>query len=111
MVAKRLEPLMTTTLTLKNIPDEVYALLRAQANSNRRSLNSEAIVCLESVLRIGTPNIEERLTQIRALRASLGKTKFTASDTINSNARAARDRCRHQHHRLPADTRPLDRGG
>jgi len=80
MVAKRLEPMLTTTLTLKNIPDEVYALLRAQATSNRRSLNSEAIVCLETVLRVGTPNTEDRLKQIRALRASLGKTKFAASD-------------------------------
>jgi plasmid stability protein len=71
---------MPTTLTLKNIPDSVYERLKSAAEMHRRSLNSEAIVCLESVLRIGTPNIEERLTQIRALRASLGKTKFAASD-------------------------------
>ena len=41
---------MPTTLTLKNIPDEVYARLKAAAEAHRRSLNSEAIVCLESVL-------------------------------------------------------------
>ena len=71
---------MTTTLTLKNIPDEVYALLRAQATSNRRSLNSEAIVCLETVLRAATPNSQDRRTQLRALRASLGTTKFAPAD-------------------------------
>ena len=71
---------MTTTLTLKNIPDEVYALLRAQATSNRRSLNSEAIVCLETVLRAATPSTQDRLTQLRALRASLGTTKFSPAD-------------------------------
>ena len=71
---------MTTTLTLKNIPDEVYALLRAQATSNRRSLNNEAIVCLETVLRAATPNTQGRLTQLRALRASLGTTKFSPAD-------------------------------
>ena len=40
---------MPTTLTLKNIPDEVYQRLRASAEAHRRSLNSEAIVCLETV--------------------------------------------------------------
>ncbi|MGC8703572.1 MAG: FitA-like ribbon-helix-helix domain-containing protein, partial [Thiomonas sp.] len=41
---------MPTTLTLKNIPDEVYQRLKTSAEIHRRSLNSEAIVCLESVL-------------------------------------------------------------
>lgn len=41
---------MPTTLTLKNIPDEVYERLKLSAAVHRRSLNSEAIVCLESVL-------------------------------------------------------------
>ena len=39
-----------TTLTPKNIPDAVYERLKASAQSHRRSLNSEAIVCLDSVL-------------------------------------------------------------
>lgn len=41
---------MPTTLTLKNIPDEVYQQLKAAASTNRRSLNSEAIVRLEASL-------------------------------------------------------------
>jgi plasmid stability protein len=41
---------VATTLTLKNIPDDVYKRLKAAAESHRRSLNSEAIVCLETVL-------------------------------------------------------------
>lgn len=41
---------MPITLTLKNIPDDGYERLRAAAEMHRRSLNSEAIVCLESVL-------------------------------------------------------------
>ena len=41
---------MPTTLTLKNIPDEVYNRLRRAAETNRRSLNSEAIVRLEATL-------------------------------------------------------------
>jgi len=51
---------MPTTLTLKNIPDEVYDRLKHSAEMNRRSMNSEAIVCLEAAL---LPN---RLTPSRA---------------------------------------------
>ena len=51
---------MPTTLTLKNIPDEVYQRLKASAQTHRRSLNSEAIVCLESVLVPGRVAVSER---------------------------------------------------
>ena len=33
-----------TTLTLKNIPDELHAQLKESAERNRRSLNSEILV-------------------------------------------------------------------
>lgn len=39
---------MSTTLTVKKIPDEVYERLKHSAKMNRRSMNSEAIVCLEA---------------------------------------------------------------
>ena len=35
------------TLTIKNIPDEVYQRLKHQAAQHRRSLNQEIISCLE----------------------------------------------------------------
>ena len=71
---------MPTTLTLKNIPDEVYKRLKASAEAHRRSLNSEAIVCLESVLLPGRVAVSERLARARALRAALPKGKFQAKD-------------------------------
>lgn len=71
---------MPTTLTLKNIPDEVYQRLKASAESHRRSLNSEAIVCLESVLIPGRVAVSERLAKARVLRAAMPKTKFRAKD-------------------------------
>lgn len=70
---------MPTTLTLKNIPDEVYERLKASADAHRRSLNSEAIVCLESVLMPGKVNVHERLARARALRATL-RGSFSARD-------------------------------
>ena len=80
MVATDMENKMPTTLTLKNIPDEVYVRLKASAESHRRSLNSEAIVCLESVLLPGRATAEEVIARARAIRDSLQKGKFTAKD-------------------------------
>lgn len=71
---------MTTTLTLKNIPDAVYERLKASAQMHRRSLNSEAIVCLESVLLPARTAPGERLARVRELRATLPQGKFHARD-------------------------------
>ncbi len=38
------------TITLKNIPDELYARLKESAADHRRSLNSEIIVRLEEAV-------------------------------------------------------------
>lgn len=35
------------TLTIKGLPEPIYRLLKAQAETNRRSLNGEIIACLE----------------------------------------------------------------
>lgn len=43
MVADWMESLMSTTLTLKNIPEDVYDRLKLAAQMHHRSLNSEAI--------------------------------------------------------------------
>jgi plasmid stability protein len=71
---------MPTTLTLKNIPDDVYDRLKASAKMHRRSLNSEAIVVLESVLIPGRVSPNERIAKARALRAELPKQKFKPKD-------------------------------
>ena len=63
--------IMPTTLTLKNIPDEVYDRLKQSAELHRRSLNSEAIVCLETALVPVHVRPAERLARARALRAEL----------------------------------------
>jgi plasmid stability protein len=67
-------------LTLKNIPDEVYDRLKASAEMHRRSLNSEAIVCLETVLLPARLPASERLARARALRSPLPRGKFQARE-------------------------------
>lgn len=71
---------MPTNLTLKNIPDDVYERLKAAAQAHRRSLNSEAIVCLEAVLVPGRVTTAERLARARALRAALPTKQFRPRD-------------------------------
>ncbi len=59
------------TLTIKNLPNDVYAALGNLAKRHRRSINSEAIVQLEKVLENTEPDNERRLERIRRLRDSL----------------------------------------
>ena len=39
------------TITLKNVPDELHRRLKERAERHRRSLNREAIRCLEEAVR------------------------------------------------------------
>jgi len=80
---------MGTNLTLKNVPAEVYDRLKASALSHRRSLNSEAIVCLESALIPGRVSPADRIARARALRSNLPARRFKASD-IDAMKRAGR---------------------
>lgn len=59
---------MPMTITLKNIPDDIYAQLRQSADGHHRSLNSEVIACLERVLMPVVVEPGERLARIRRLR-------------------------------------------
>jgi plasmid stability protein len=56
------------TLTIRNVPDELYVLLKAKAAANRRSLNQEAIAQLQ--LAAAKPRTaDEMLAIMRAARA------------------------------------------
>ena len=80
---------MPTTLTLKNIPDDVYERLKLSAAEFRRSMNSQAIVCLETMLLPAKVLPAERLARARALRATLPTGQFDAHD-IDTLKRAGR---------------------
>ncbi len=71
---------MPTTLTLKNIPDDVYQRLKASAEQHRRSMNSEAIVCLEAVLAPCRVTPAERLARARKLRAAFRQQAFSSHE-------------------------------
>ena len=68
---------MPRTLVLKDIPDRVYARLKASANANRRSISGEAIHCLQSALAPGSPGTKEKIERARIARSLLGPVKQT----------------------------------
>lgn len=71
---------MPMTITLKGIPDEIYAQLKASAEANRRSLNSEVIACLETLLLPRKTTALEHVARAREVRNSLKKGMFKPED-------------------------------
>ena len=57
-----------TTTTLKNIPDELYARIRADAALHRRSINQEILTLLEDALAKspGRETLHDAFAPIRA---------------------------------------------
>jgi plasmid stability protein len=56
------------TITIKNIPDDLYEALKARAANNRRSINNEVIMLIERAFRSYKPDPEEVLERARQLR-------------------------------------------
>ena len=70
---------MAKSLTLKNLPEALHERLAAAAKRHRRSLNNEAILCLEAGLSAALPS-EDRLAQIRAMRQALPAGPFDPTE-------------------------------
>ncbi len=58
-------------LTIKNIPDDLYNELKIVSEQHHRSINSEVIMCLKRSLLPKKVSAEDRLAEIRALRAQI----------------------------------------
>ena len=55
------------SITVKNIPSDIYALLKQSAETNRRSINSEVIACIERAVYSQPVNPDQLLVNARAL--------------------------------------------
>ncbi len=80
---------MPANITLKGIPDDVYERLRQSAGSNHRSLNSEVIACLETLLLPKKTTAVQHLAAIRAMRSKLPQGAFN-HDEIDQLKREGR---------------------
>jgi len=56
------------TITVKNIPPELYERLKQSAKANRRSINSEIIVCIERAMGTRQARPQEIVASARQLR-------------------------------------------
>lgn len=71
-------------LNLKNIPDDLYDRLKQSANANRRSINSELIVCLEKNFLPPRVSVDENLDQIGALRKRVNAKKISVKEITSA---------------------------
>jgi antitoxin FitA len=75
------------TLTLKNIPDDLHARLKASAERNRRSLNSEILVRLEQDL---SRPVLDPVVHAETLRAFSARLPPVAHSRVNRYKRQGR---------------------
>ena len=68
------------TLTIKNLPDSVYARLKELAAEHRRSINSEAILAVErAVIGAESRDPQDILTELRRARSRMSDVFVTDS--------------------------------
>ena len=75
------------SITVKNIPPELYEHLRQSAEANRRSINSEIIVCVERTLRSRRAEPKAIIAVARRLRQKTRKHPIT--DAVLAKAKTA----------------------
>jgi plasmid stability protein len=56
------------TITIKNIPEQVYARIKLQARNNHRSINGEILSILEQAISIPPIDVQETLKRARKVR-------------------------------------------
>ena len=76
------------TLTLKNIPDDLHARLRESADRNRRSLNSEILLRLESDFAAPTVAPDVQARTLKAFVARLPKVEHAMVNRYKRQGRA-----------------------
>ncbi|MCH7732747.1 MAG: Arc family DNA-binding protein [Candidatus Marinimicrobia bacterium] len=66
-----------STLTIKNIPNELYERVKESAKQHRRSINSEVIVCLEHTFFSRRIDPDTFLARIHSLRQQVSLPPLT----------------------------------
>lgn len=73
-----------TTFTVKNIPPNLYQKLKQSAELNRRSINSEIIVCIEKSVRSQALDTNKILAKARKLRSLTQAMPITDDELIEA---------------------------
>lgn len=77
------------SITLKNVPENLYEKLKAAAEVHKRSINSEIIVCLEKSLLPRRQSAGEILAKAQLIRARATGSRFSL-DELNQARRKGR---------------------
>jgi len=80
---------MSTTITVKNIPPELYERLKRSAALHHRSINSEVIALIETAVASKKRKPEDFLASARAIRERTGRYKLK-QEFIDKTKRAGR---------------------
>lgn len=78
------------SLTVKNIPPELYERLKRSAEEHRRSINSEILVCLERALSSERMDPQTIVAQADVLRARAALSPVTDERLAEARGRMAR---------------------
>jgi plasmid stability protein len=80
---------MGVSITVKNIPGKLYKKLKARAEADRRSVNSEIILILDGALSVRSLKPEDMIALARQLRAKTRGAGIT-DEFINQAKREGR---------------------
>jgi plasmid stability protein len=72
------------TITVKNIPDDLYRRLKAAAESNRRGINGEIIGGIERSLRSRGVAADQLLARVGRLRETYGGRTISIEELENA---------------------------
>ncbi len=72
------------TFTIKKIPANLYEKLKQSAEINRRSINSEIIVCIEKSVRSQKLDSEKVLAKARKIRTLTQAVPITDDDLMQA---------------------------
>ena len=78
------------TLTIKNLPDDLYQALKQKAASHHRSLNNEAIVSLVQAVQQYETSPQDILQQARRVRIQNNRCIILTNDMIDDMKRQGR---------------------
>ncbi len=68
------------SITIKNIPSELYEKLKNKARENRRSINNEVIQCIDRSLRNHRIDAEEFISRIESIHRKYTLPRVTPKD-------------------------------
>lgn len=68
------------TITIKNVPPEIYERIKTQAKNNHRSINGEILSILEQAISIPPIDVKATLERTRKLREMTADYVITADE-------------------------------